>query len=72
MGGGPAAGEGKPRQLGLSAAPPRSTPAYANRQGPWQIYETLFEQPLAKCRSVAPGHKFRFKEKLLSGRRPAK
>ena len=35
--GGLAASEGKLRHLGLSAAPPRSTLAYANRQRPWQI-----------------------------------
>lgn len=64
--GGLAASEGKLRHLGLSAAPPRSTLAYANRQRPWQLYETVFEQLLAKCRSAAPGHKFRFKNKLLS------
>ncbi len=64
--GGLAASEGKLRHLGLSAAPARSTLAYANRQRPWQIYETVFGQLLAKCRGVAPGHKFRFKNKLLS------
>ena len=64
--GGLAASEGKLRHLGLSAAPARSTLAYANRQRPWQLYETVFGQLLAKCRGVAPGHKFRFKNKLLS------
>ena len=64
--GGLAASQGKLRHLGLSAAPPRSTLAYANRQRPWQIYETVFQQLLAKCRGAAPGHKFRFKNKLLS------
>ena len=29
--------QGKLRHLGLSAAPPRSTLAYANRQRPWQV-----------------------------------
>ena len=33
--GGLAASQGKLRHLGLSAAPPRSTLAYANRQRPW-------------------------------------
>ena len=42
--GGLAASQGKLRHLGLSAAPPRSTLAYANRQRPWQIYETVFQQ----------------------------
>ena len=53
--GGLAASQGKLRHLGLSAAPPRSTLAYANRQRPWQIYETVFQQLLAKCRGAAPG-----------------
>ena len=64
--GGLAASEGKLRHLGLSAAPARSTLAYANRHRPWQLYETVFGQLLAKCRGPAPGHKFRFKNKLLS------
>jgi len=64
--GGLAASQGKLRHLGLPAAPARSTLAYANRQRPWQIYETVFHQLLAKCRGAAPGHKFRFKNKLLS------
>ena len=51
--GGLAASQGKLRHLGLSAAPPRSTLAYANRQRPWQIYETVFQQLLAKCRRAA-------------------
>ena len=59
--GGLAASQGKLRHLGS-----RSTLAYANRQRPWQIYETVFQQLLAKCRGAAPGHKFRFKNKLLS------
>ncbi len=64
--GGLEASEGKPRHPGLSAAPPRPALACANRQRPWQIYETVFHQLLAKCRGAAPGHKFRFKNKLLS------
>ena len=35
--GGLAASQGKLRHLGLSAAPPRSTLAYANRHRPWRI-----------------------------------
>ena len=57
---------GGQRSCGIWACPPRSTLAYANRQRPWQIYETVFEQLLANCRGAAPGHKFRFKNKLLS------
>ena len=64
--GGLAASEGKPRQLGLSAAPASSTLACTNRQHRCRIHETVFQQLLAKCRGAAPGHKFRFKNKLLS------
>jgi len=70
--GGLAASEGKLKHLGLSTAPARSTLAYANEHRPWQLYQTVFEQLLAKCEQVvasAPGkkkRKFRFKNKLLS------
>ena len=69
--GGLAASEGKLRHLGLPAAPPRSTLAYANEHRPWQLYEELFQQLLTQCRAVAVqqsagSHKFRFKHKLIS------
>jgi transposase len=69
--GGLAASEGKLRHLGLPAAPPRSTLAYANEHRPWQLYEEVFQQLVAKCQSLAasPAHKaqrFRFKNKLVS------
>ena len=68
--GGLAATEGKLKHLGLSAAPKRSTLSYANRQRPWQLFETVFQQLLGKCRGqlglTARGHKFRFKNRLLS------
>jgi hypothetical protein len=57
---------GKLNHLGLPAAPKRSTLAYANAHRPWQLYERIFYRLLARCREVAPGHKFRFKNKLLS------
>ena len=68
--GGRAATEGKLEHLGLSAAPQRSTLSYANGQRPWQSLETVFQQLLGKCRRqlglTARGHKFRFKNRLLS------
>lgn len=64
--GGLAASEGKLRHLGLPDAPRRSTLAYANEHRPWQLYESVFYQLLARCRSVAGSHGFRFKNKLLS------
>ena len=71
--GGLAASEGKLRHLGLPQAPARATLAYANEHRPWQLYQAVFDQLLAKCQSVAasqPGtrkkKKFRFKNPLLS------
>ncbi len=52
--------------LGLPDAPARSTLAYANEHRPWQLYQSVFHQLLARCREVAGGHGFRFKNKLLS------
>jgi hypothetical protein len=64
--GGLAASEGKLRHLGLPDAPKRSTLAYANEHRPWQLYRSVFYQLLGRCRAVAGGHGFRFKNKLLS------
>jgi len=64
--GGLAASEGKLRHLGLPDAPKRSTLAYANERRPWQLYRSVFYQLLGRCRHVAGGHGFRFKNKLLS------
>ena len=64
--GGLAASEGKLRHLGLPDAPSRSTLAYANQHRPWQLYQSVFYQLLARCRSVAGSQGFRFKNKLLS------
>ncbi len=59
--------EGKLKHLGIDQAPNKSTLAYANEHRPWQVYQTVFEQLLEKCYSVAQGKKkFRFKNKLLS------
>jgi hypothetical protein len=69
--GGLAASEGKLKHLGLPAAPPRSTLAYANEHRPWELYQTVFYQLLERCQSLASsskgrGKKFRFKNKLMS------
>ena len=71
--GGLAASEGRLRHLGLPTAPARSTLAYANEHRPWQLQQTIFEQLLTKCQTLAasqPGtrkkRKFRFKNLLLS------
>jgi hypothetical protein len=63
--GGLASCEGRLAHLGVTA-PPKSTLAYANAHRPWQLYEQLFYQLLDRCRAVAGGKKFRFKNKLLS------
>ena len=57
--------EGRLAHLGITA-PRRSTLAYANEHRPWQLYQGVFYQVLKRCQAVAPGHKFRFKNKLLS------
>ena len=57
--------EGKLRHLGIDA-PARSTLAYANEHRPWEIYRDVFGVLLARCRDLAPGHTFRFKNKLYS------
>jgi hypothetical protein len=63
--GGLASCEGRLAHLGITA-PSRSTLAYANAHRPWQLYQAVFYQLLARCQAVAPGKKFRFKNKLLS------
>lgn len=57
--------EGKLRHLGIEA-PARSTLAYANEHRPWQLYRDVFSGLLSRCHGIAPGHKFRFKNKLYS------
>ena len=62
-----AASEGKLRHLGVDGAPARSTLAYANEHRPWELYQKVFNDLLARCHVVAAGKKkFRFKNKLLS------
>src|SRR5437016_1261097 len=63
--GGLASCEGKLAHLG-AAAPRRSTLAYANAHRPWPLYQAVFYQVLATCRTVAGSKPFRFKNKLLS------
>ena len=57
---------GKVVHLGMKQAPRKSTLAYANSKRPWQLYQDIFYQLLDKCRRQAPGHRFRFRNKLYS------
>jgi hypothetical protein len=64
--GGLATCEGKLNHLGI-AAPSRSTLAYANEHRPWELFEGVFHELLAKCQALTAGKKkFRFKNKLVS------
>lgn len=58
--------EGKLRHLGLEAGPRRSTLCYANAHRPWQLYEAIFHGLLSLAQSLAPGKRFRFKNRLFS------
>jgi hypothetical protein len=42
----------------------RSTLADANAQRDPEFFEAIFGQLFQKCATLAPGHKFRFKNKL--------
>jgi len=44
----------------------RSSLARVNEEQPYTLYETLFGRLLTRCQSSAPGHGFRFKNKLFS------
>lgn len=44
----------------------RSTLSYANAHRPWRLFEDLLYVMLEQARHVAPRHRFRFKNKLLS------
>lgn len=54
----------------MPVAPKRSTLACANEHRPWELYKTVFEQTLFKCRELVQSQggrkKFRFKNKLMS------
>lgn len=58
--------EGKLKHLGLESEPKRSTLSYANAHRPWQLFERLFYDLLARCQEISPRKKFRFKNKLLT------
>ena len=67
--GGLAALEGKLRHLGVMECPKATTLSYANAHRPWQLYQAIFNQTLARCQTEAAirtRRKFRFKHKLLS------
>ncbi len=57
---------GKLNHLGMKKAPPKSTLSYANTHRPWELFESVFYHVLNQCKMIAPGHTFRFKNKLLS------
>ena len=62
-----AACEGKLKHLGLSDSPKKSTLAYANEHRPWEVFQDQFFTLRHRCEQEArPGHKFRFKNKLVS------
>jgi len=51
----------------LGASPvARTSLARLNRHQPYTLYEHLFAKLYARCRGLAPGHGFRFKNKLYS------
>jgi hypothetical protein len=58
--------EGKLNHLGIEEAPNKSTLAYANAHRPWELYQRIFEQMYQRCRQIAPKHRLRFKNPLLS------
>jgi len=62
-----AACEGKLKHLGLKDSPKRTTLAYANGHRPWEVYQDQFYALRQRCeQEVRPGHKFRFRNKLVS------
>jgi hypothetical protein len=67
--GGLASCEGKVKHLGVPDAPKKSTLAYANKHGPWGLYQAIFQQLLAKRYTAMAGggaeEKFRFKKTSL-------
>jgi len=58
---------GKLQHLGVKESPRRSTLSYANAHRPWQLFEAVFGQLLAKCQPLARGRqRFRFRNRLYS------
>lgn len=51
--------------LGVGAVA-RSSLARVNEEQPHELYEELFGRLLARCRTAAPGHGFRFRGRLFS------
>ena len=51
--------------LGVSKVT-RSSLARVNERQPCELYEALFDRLLKRCQAMAPGHGFRFKNKLYS------
>lgn len=64
--GGLASAGGKLSHLGIDRAPAKSTLSYANAHRPWQLFESLFDVLLDRCKEVAPKRRLRFKNALLS------
>jgi hypothetical protein len=58
--------EGKINHLGIDQAPNKSTLAYANAHRPWQLFQRVFEEMYQRCQQIAPKHRLRFKNPLLS------
>ncbi len=58
--------EGKLNHLGIESPPPKSTLAYANKHRPAELFELVFERLYQRCRALAPKHRLRFKNPLLS------
>ena len=49
-----------------SAKLSRSNLSRINNDKPYQLYESLFGKLLVRCQSIAPGHRFRFKNSLYA------
>jgi len=58
--------EGKVKHLGIKNFPKRSTLSYANEHRNWELYRDLFHVILKRAQRYKPGHKFRFKNPMLS------
>ena len=58
--------EGRLNHLGIESAPAKSTLAYANEHRPAELFEQVFGRLYHRCREVAPKHRLRFKNPLLS------
>jgi hypothetical protein len=58
--------EGKINHLGIDQAPNKSTLAYANAHRPWQLFQRVFEQMYQRCQQIAPKHRLRFNNPLVS------